>query len=150
MWTLTAPATLPGCRGVLILVSHLRQKQEEPDPTAPSSRTWAKSVLPQRPTRRNRVRKLCYTADDTLGRRFFRESTARPHSLTISRNHQRQPLRSRSLLCTSGQLEEDSRPLSAFIRTHVGLDRRYSFVLPDLGGRPRPLRDHDTEPTAAQ
>ncbi|WP_458687573.1 Tn3 family transposase [Nocardia tengchongensis] len=44
-------------------------------------------------------------------------------------------------------LDEDMARLSAFIRTHLGLDGHYSFVLPDLGGRPRPLRDPDTPPS---
>ncbi|MEV6140140.1 hypothetical protein AB0L63_29665 [Nocardia sp. NPDC051990] len=33
--------------------------------------------------------------------------------------------------------------LPAFIRAHLGLDGRYSFVLPDLDGRPRPLHNPD-------
>lgn len=40
-------------------------------------------------------------------------------------------------------LDDDVARLSAFIRAHLGLDGHYSFVLPDLGGRPRPLRDPD-------
>jgi TnpA family transposase len=38
-------------------------------------------------------------------------------------------------------LEADEARLSAFIRAHLGLEGHYSFVLPGLGGRPRPLRD---------
>lgn len=37
-------------------------------------------------------------------------------------------------------LDTDVARLSAFIRSHLGLDGHYSFVLPDLGGV-RPLRD---------
>ncbi|MFI9535512.1 Tn3 family transposase [Nocardia fusca] len=40
-------------------------------------------------------------------------------------------------------LDADTERLSAFIRSHLGLDGHYSFVLPELGGRVRPLRDPD-------
>lgn len=40
-------------------------------------------------------------------------------------------------------LDSDLARLSAFIRAHLGLDGHYSFVLPALGGQPRPLRDSD-------
>ncbi|MEV0111340.1 Tn3 family transposase [Nocardia sp. NPDC050799] len=40
-------------------------------------------------------------------------------------------------------LDADVERLSAFIRSHLGLDGHYSFVLPELGGRVRPLRDRD-------
>jgi hypothetical protein len=40
-------------------------------------------------------------------------------------------------------LDDDVARLSAFVRAHLGLDGHYSFVLPDLAGRPRPLRDPD-------
>ena len=46
-----------------------------------------------------------------------------------------------AVLCGYPVLDADAARLSAFIRTHLGLDGHYSFVLPDLGGRPRPLRD---------
>ncbi len=39
--------------------------------------------------------------------------------------------------------DEDARRLSAFIRTHIGIDGHYAFHLPDLGGTHRPLRDPD-------
>ncbi|MGA6208436.1 Tn3 family transposase [Nocardia testacea] len=38
-------------------------------------------------------------------------------------------------------LDADAERLSAFIRSHLGLDGHYSFVPPELGGRVRPLRD---------
>ncbi|MEU1521628.1 hypothetical protein ABZ413_05395 [Nocardia rhamnosiphila] len=37
----------------------------------------------------------------------------------------------------------DAQRLSAFIRTHIGIDGDYAFHLPDLGGNHRPLRDPD-------
>lgn len=37
--------------------------------------------------------------------------------------------------------DEDAQRLSAFIRTHIGIDGHYAFHLPDLGGGHRPLRD---------
>ena len=40
-------------------------------------------------------------------------------------------------------LDTDVERLSAFIRSHLGLDGHYSFVLPDLAGQVRPLRDPD-------
>lgn len=40
-------------------------------------------------------------------------------------------------------LDTDVARLSAFIRTHLGLEGHYSFMLPDLGGQPRPLRNPD-------
>ncbi|WP_429423535.1 Tn3 family transposase [Nocardia sp. GAS34] len=39
--------------------------------------------------------------------------------------------------------DEDAQRLSAFIRTHIGIDGHYAFHLPDLGGDHRPLRDPD-------
>ena len=41
--------------------------------------------------------------------------------------------------------DEDVEHLSPFIRKHLGVHGRYSFVLPDLGGGIRALRDPDTE-----
>lgn len=38
-------------------------------------------------------------------------------------------------------LDEDVARLSAFMRRHIGVDGHYSFVLPDLSGAHRPLRD---------
>ncbi|WP_228829877.1 hypothetical protein [Nocardia beijingensis] len=38
-------------------------------------------------------------------------------------------------------LDADVAGLSAFIRSHLGLVGHNSFVLPDLDGRPRPLRE---------
>jgi hypothetical protein len=38
-------------------------------------------------------------------------------------------------------LDADAQRLSAFIRTHIGIDGHYAFHLPDLGGGHRPLRD---------
>ncbi|TGD89058.1 Tn3 family transposase [Mycobacterium sp. TJFP1] len=40
-------------------------------------------------------------------------------------------------------LDADAQRLSAFIRTHIGIDGHYAFHLPDLGGTHRPLRDPD-------
>ncbi|WP_446222386.1 transposase [Nocardia sp. IBHARD005] len=40
-------------------------------------------------------------------------------------------------------LDADAERLSAFIRTHIGIDGHYAFHLPDLGGMHRPLRDPD-------
>lgn len=40
-------------------------------------------------------------------------------------------------------LDSDAARLSPFIRSHIGIDGHYSFHLPDLGGRHRPLRDPD-------
>lgn len=40
-------------------------------------------------------------------------------------------------------LDTDAERLSAFIRTHIGIDGHYAFHLPDLGGTHRPLRDPD-------
>ncbi|MGY4103939.1 hypothetical protein ACW2Q0_30940 [Nocardia sp. R16R-3T] len=39
--------------------------------------------------------------------------------------------------------DDDAARLSAFIRNHIRLEGRYSFYLPDLRGRHRPLRDPD-------
>jgi hypothetical protein len=39
--------------------------------------------------------------------------------------------------------DEDAARLSAFMRRHIRLEGHYSFQLPDLGGRHRPLRDLD-------
>jgi hypothetical protein len=41
--------------------------------------------------------------------------------------------------------EEDVEHLSPFIRKHLSMHGRYSFVLPDLGGGIRALRDPDAE-----
>ncbi|MEU7768686.1 Tn3 family transposase [Nocardia sp. NPDC049190] len=41
--------------------------------------------------------------------------------------------------------EEDAARLSAFIRSHIGLDGYYAFHLPDLDGTHRPVRDPDAE-----
>ncbi|MEU1209403.1 Tn3 family transposase [Nocardia sp. NPDC005825] len=41
-------------------------------------------------------------------------------------------------------LDADVERLSAFVRSHIGIDGHYSFQLPDLGGIHRPLRDPDT------
>lgn len=41
------------------------------------------------------------------------------------------------------QLDADAARLSAFIRTHIGIDGHYAFHLPDLGGDHRQLRDPD-------
>ncbi|MFJ9371649.1 Tn3 family transposase [Nocardia sp. NPDC101769] len=41
-------------------------------------------------------------------------------------------------------LDADAQRLSAFIRTHIGIDGHYAFHLPDFGGTHRPLRDPDT------
>ncbi|MEV0108678.1 DUF4158 domain-containing protein [Nocardia sp. NPDC050799] len=41
--------------------------------------------------------------------------------------------------------EEDAARLSAFIRSHSGLDGHYAFHLPDLGGTHRSLRDPDAD-----
>ena len=38
---------------------------------------------------------------------------------------------------------EDVARLSPFVRHHLGVHGRYSFVLPDLAGGIRPLRDPD-------
>ena len=40
-------------------------------------------------------------------------------------------------------LDADVVRLSAFIRSHIAIDGHYAFVLPDLGGTHRPLRDPD-------
>ena len=40
-------------------------------------------------------------------------------------------------------LDADAARLSAFIRTHIGIDGHYAFHLADLGGKYRPLRDPD-------
>lgn len=40
-------------------------------------------------------------------------------------------------------LDADAQRLSAFTRTHIGIDGHYAFHLPDLGGTHRPLRDPD-------
>ncbi|MFI9415404.1 hypothetical protein ACIG83_36935 [Nocardia gamkensis] len=42
-------------------------------------------------------------------------------------------------------LDADVTRLSAFIRAHLGLEGHYSFVFPELGRRPRPLRDPDAQ-----
>ncbi|WP_327116148.1 transposase [Nocardia sp. NBC_01730] len=39
--------------------------------------------------------------------------------------------------------DADVARLLAFIRAHLGLEGHYSFLLPDLRGRRRPLRDPD-------
>ncbi|MGS2811046.1 Tn3 family transposase [Nocardia sp. MW-W600-9] len=39
--------------------------------------------------------------------------------------------------------DADTTRLSPFIRSHIGIDGHYSFHLPDLGGKHRPLRDPD-------
>ncbi|MGW0002744.1 hypothetical protein [Nocardia grenadensis] len=39
--------------------------------------------------------------------------------------------------------DEDAQRLSAFIRTHIGIDGHYAFHLPDFGGDLRRLRDPD-------
>ncbi|MFC9432410.1 Tn3 family transposase [Nocardia sp. NPDC057030] len=39
--------------------------------------------------------------------------------------------------------DEDAQRLSAFIRSHIGIDGHYAFHLPDLGGTHRQLRDPD-------
>lgn len=41
--------------------------------------------------------------------------------------------------------DEDLARLSPFVRHHLGVHGRYSFVLPDLAGGIRPLRDPDAE-----
>jgi TnpA family transposase len=41
--------------------------------------------------------------------------------------------------------DEDVVHLSPFIRRHLGVHGRYNFVLPDLGGSIRELRDPDAE-----
>ncbi|WP_441347256.1 Tn3 family transposase [Rhodococcus sp. OK302] len=40
-------------------------------------------------------------------------------------------------------LDADAHRLSAFIRTHIGIDGHYAFHVPDLGGTHRPLPDPD-------
>lgn len=41
-------------------------------------------------------------------------------------------------------LDTDAERLSAFIRDHIGIDGHYAFLLPDLAGAHRPLRDPDS------
>ncbi len=40
---------------------------------------------------------------------------------------------------------EDVERLSPFIRKHLGVHGRHNFVLPDLGGGIRAMRDPDAE-----
>lgn len=56
---------------------------------------------------------------------------------TVNLNHAIEALREQGY----SVLDTDVERLSAFIRSHLGLDGHYSFVLPDLGGVVRPLRD---------
>ncbi|WP_433562961.1 Tn3 family transposase [Nocardia sp. CA-151230] len=58
---------------------------------------------------------------------------------TVYLDHAVMPLRAQGYPV----LDDDVARLSAFIRAHPGLDGHYSFVGPDLGGRPRPLRNPD-------
>lgn len=41
--------------------------------------------------------------------------------------------------------DEDLARLSQFVRHHLDVHDRYSFVLPDLAGGVRPLRDPDAD-----
>lgn len=43
-------------------------------------------------------------------------------------------------------LAADLARLSPYVRGHLNVHGHYTFALPDLGGRRRPLRDPDTEP----
>lgn len=43
-------------------------------------------------------------------------------------------------------LDEDVARLSPFVRQHLNVHGKYSFLLPDLVGGLRPLRDADADP----
>lgn len=43
-------------------------------------------------------------------------------------------------------LDEDVARLSPFVRHHINVHGKYSFLLPELAGGLRPLRDPDADP----